>query len=78
MADTTKKKFVNVQQSLLEQQLISDYLHTKGYTRKDLVTLPTKQVHQLMAEACAYASLRLAEINARAQFQRKIHFENWI
>ena len=74
MPDTTIRKFVNLQQSLLEQQLISDYLQTKGYARQDLIALPTEQVHQLMTEACAYASLRLAEINARSQFQRKIHF----
>ena len=78
MPDTNIRNFVNLQRSLLEQQLISDYLHTKGYTRKDLVTLPTEQVRQLMTEACAYASLRLAEINARSQFQRKIHFENQV
>ena len=78
MPDTTIRNFVNLQQSLLEQQLISDYLHTKGYTRKDLAALPTEQAHQLMTEACAYASLRLAEINARSQFQRKIHFESQV
>jgi len=76
MPDTAIRNLVNIQQSLLEQQLINDYLRNKGYTREDLEALPTEQVHQLMTEASTYASLRLAEINARSQFQRKIHFEN--
>ena len=75
MSDTSIKNAVKVPQSTLEQKLIKDYLHSKGYTRQDLLALPIKQVRQLMTEACTYASLRLAEISARSQFQQKIHYE---
>ena len=67
---TTRK----LPQSELEWQLITDYLRGKGYTRQDLKKLPKEQAHRLMTEACRYASLKLAEIEARAQFRQKIHF----
>jgi hypothetical protein len=62
--------------SLLERQLISDYLMEKGYRLETLKTLPRCQVKELMTEACTYASLKLAEIEARSQFRRKIWFED--
>ena len=62
-------------QSELEWQLITDYLKRKGYSRQDLKKLPEEDAHQLMVEACRHASLKLAEIEARAQFRQKIHFE---
>ena len=67
---TTRK----LPQSELEWQLITDYLRDKGYTRQDLKKLPKEQAHRLMTEACRYASLKLAEIEARAKFRQKIHF----
>jgi hypothetical protein len=75
MFDRSSKTAVKAPQSPLEQQLINDYLNGKGYTREDLITLPIEQVRQLMCEACRYASLRLAEIEARAQLHGKIHYK---
>ncbi len=75
MFDQFTKNAVKAPQSPLEQQLISDYLNSKGHTREDLLTLPIEQVRQLMREACKYASLRLAEIEARSQLRQKIHYE---
>lgn len=75
MFDQSTKNAVNAPQSPLEQQLINDYLNSKGHTREDFLTLPIEQVRQLMREACKYASLRLAEIEARSQLRRKIHYE---
>ena len=69
------KNAVKAPQSPLEQQLINDYLNSKGHTQEDFITLPIEVVRQLMREACKYASLRLAEIEARSQLVRKIHFE---
>jgi hypothetical protein len=63
-------------QSSLERQLISDYLMEKGYRLETLKILPRNQVKKLMTEACTYASLKLAEIEARSQFRRKIWFED--
>jgi hypothetical protein len=61
-------------QSELEWQLITDYLREKGYSHQDLKELPKEQAHRLMTGACRYASLKLAEIEARAKFRQKIHF----
>ena len=59
----------------LERQLISDYLRESGYSRQDLRNLPKEQAHALMVKACQFASLKLAEVESRAQFRQKIKFE---
>ena len=63
-------------QSLLERQLIIDYLAKKGYVLKDLKTMPADKAKALMGAACKHASLKLAEIEARSQFRSKIQFED--
>ena len=60
--------------SELEWQLITDYLKEKGYSRNDLRNLSEDEAHRLRVEACRYASLKLAEIEARSHFRQKIHF----
>lgn len=62
-------------QSSLERQFIVDYLAKNGYTLNELHTLPKKLEKELMTAACIYASLRLAEIESRSQFIRKIQFK---
>jgi hypothetical protein len=59
-------------ESALERKLIEEYLLNKGYQKTDLRGLPAQEVSSLMKEACRYASLRLAEIEARSKFRRKI------
>ena len=63
-------------QSPLERQLIIDFLKEKGYKLEDLRRLPRKHSKALMSQACTFASLRLAEIEARSQFRQKTHFED--
>jgi len=60
-------------ESTLERKLIAEYLLGKGYTWSDLKDLPKKKANSLMKEACRYATLKLAEIEARSKFRRKIH-----
>lgn len=60
-------------QSALERKLIEEYLKEKGYSLKDLRALPEEEAHRLMREACRYASLKLAEVESRAQMRREIH-----
>ena len=62
-------------QSSLERQYIIDYLAVRGYSLKDLKTLPKEKANELMTVACRYASLKLAEIESRSKFIRKLHFE---
>ncbi|HBX68194.1 MAG TPA: hypothetical protein DEH25_02080 [Chloroflexi bacterium] len=75
MLETPTQNAVKAPQSPLERQFINSYLKSKGYTRQDLLTLPIEQARTLMTEACTYASLKLAEVEARSQFCRKIHFD---
>jgi hypothetical protein len=62
-------------QSALERELIAEYLRDKGYQRKDLRKLPREEAKKLMKEACMYASLKLAEVEAKAGFKQKIQYE---
>ena len=62
--------------SELERQLINDYLREKGYSLNELKNLPEEESHRLRVEACSYASLKLAEIEARARFRHRIKFED--
>jgi hypothetical protein len=59
-------------QSALEKKLIKEYLLEKGYRLKDLRGLPKAEAVSLMKEACLYASLKLAEVESRAQFREEI------
>lgn len=59
-------------ESTLERKLITEFLASKGYQMSDLTTLPEQERHDLMTEACRYATIRLAEIEARSKFRRKI------
>lgn len=59
-------------ESILERKLIAEYLLSKGYRLSSLKNLPKKKASSLMKEACRYAALKLAEIEARSKFRRKI------
>jgi hypothetical protein len=59
-------------ESALERELIAKYLSSKGLKVSDLKTLSGQEVRDLMEEACRYAALRLAEIEARSKFCHKI------
>ena len=56
-------------QSKLGRLLIKRYLKNKGYLLEDLSKLPPEESRQLMKEACMHASLKLAEIDAKARFR---------
>ncbi len=59
-------------QSALERRFIREYLLDKGYRMEDLPKLPAEEAKKLMREACQYASLKLAEVESRAQFREEI------
>jgi hypothetical protein len=61
-------------QSALERKLIEEYLSEKGYHLSDLQALPEREARRLMREACRYASLKLAEVESRAQLRKEIHY----
>ena len=57
----------------LEQKFILEFLKEKGLTQKDLKTLPPEEARKLRIEASRYATIRLAELEARARFIHTIH-----
>jgi hypothetical protein len=57
----------------LEIMYIDEYLQGKGYSRKELATLPEEETARLMIEASQYASFKLEELESRARLLRKIH-----
>jgi hypothetical protein len=59
-------------EAVLERHLIAEYLHSKGYRPSDLRNLPEEQRKELMKEACTYASVKLANIEAKSKFRQKI------
>lgn len=54
--------------AFLEKQLIEQYLHEKGYSLEGLKKLPADLAEKLMKEASQYASLKMEEVEARANF----------
>jgi hypothetical protein len=59
-------------QSALEGQFINTYLLDQGFERSDIKKMPRELARKLMVKACQYASLKLAEIEARSKFIKKI------
>ena len=57
----------------LEMMYIDEYLRGKGYSRKDLPTLPKQETTRLMTEASQYASFKLEELESRARLLTDIH-----
>jgi hypothetical protein len=56
----------------LEMMYIGQYLHEKGYSVRQLDTLPEEAAARLMTEASQYASLKLAELESRARLRKQI------
>ena len=60
----------------LELMYIDEYLQEKGYTRKELATLPEEETTKLMRKASRYASFKLEELESRARLLTKIRDVN--
>ena len=58
----------------LEANLIKEYLDHEGYQKRDLVKLSPEERRRVMVEACRYAAVRLAQIEARSKFLQKIEY----
>jgi hypothetical protein len=60
----------------LEMMYIDEYLQGKGYSRKELATLPEEETTKLMSEASQYASFKLEELESRARLLTTIRDVN--
>lgn len=61
------------QQEKLAHSIIEEYLRHEGYSFETIHTLPPEQLKQLMTKASIYTSLKLAEIEDRAQLVTSLH-----
>jgi hypothetical protein len=52
----------------LERALIAEFLQRRGVDGKALHALPDAARHALLREASLYASMRLSEVESRAQY----------
>jgi DNA-binding transcriptional MerR regulator len=56
----------------LEIMYVHEYLLEKGYSIKEIDTLPELEAAKLLIDAHQYASLKLAELESRAGLRTKI------
>lgn len=59
-------------ESVLERELMGEYLQSRGYQWIDLKSMDKEDACALMREASKYASIHLAEIEAKARFRDHI------
>ena len=57
----------------LERELIEEYLRSRGQTRESLDALGRSESTEMLRAASEYASLRLAEMQARAHYVQELH-----
>lgn len=58
--------------STLTWHFIKKYLKLRGYSPEEVSLLPDDSAKELMASACKYASLKMAEIEACSHFRKNI------
>jgi hypothetical protein len=56
----------------LEQYFVAEYLRGKGLDLQTVRALSQDEFKRVMTEASTYASLKLTEVEDKAQFLRKI------
>jgi hypothetical protein len=66
-------EFSEDRNALLENALMEEYLHEKGYSLEKIKDLPHDLAEKLMKEASQYASLKMEEVQARAHFINDLH-----
>jgi hypothetical protein len=57
----------------LERNLIDEFVRARGYDLHKIDELPELERMELLKAACAYASARLAEVEARFHYVHEIH-----
>ncbi len=61
------------QTAQLEEAFILEFLEKHGHTLDEVRTLPEAEANALRTAASSYASVRLAEVESRAQYVHEIH-----
>jgi hypothetical protein len=63
---------IELSEANLEMELISEFLRARGYKFSDLARLEEDERKSLMKEACSYAGVILADIEAKSRFRQKL------
>jgi hypothetical protein len=71
--DNHEKISLSEMNAFLERTLIETYLKGKGYTMEDLKNMPPEEASSLRVEASTYASSKLAEMEHKAHFIKKLY-----
>lgn len=61
------------QTAKLEQALIKEFLEQRGHTMHSIQALPEAERHAILRDASLHASMRLSEVEARAQYVDDLH-----
>lgn len=59
----------------LEQALIDEFIHSRGYLPSTLLELPEEVRVALLKDASRYASGKLSEVESRARLLHELHHE---
>jgi len=73
MRDEEAARPVEAPLGQLERTLIDEFIRARGYDSMTIRELPEAAARALMAEASVYASGKLMEVEARAQYLDEIH-----
>jgi len=57
----------------LENAFIREFLEQRGHSTASLLTLQESERHLLLEQASRWASIRLAEVEARAHYIQDLH-----
>ena len=59
----------------LERAFVDQFLAQQGESRQSIAAMPEAKRTAILREARAYASARLAEVQARAHYVNELHHE---
>lgn len=61
-------------QSEIEKTLLEEFLHQRDLTLADLRAMPKDQADVLLAAACQYASLKMAQMESAAHMKESFRY----
>ena len=73
MADTSQVPPLEEPQAELERRLIHEFLAAAGHDEAALRARSDPAARQLLTDAATYAASRLAEVESRSHYVRKLH-----
>jgi len=76
MKDRSDVPPIEDHEAKLERAFEDEFLRQTGQTRAEVLALPEPERTVILRDAAAYASSRLAEVEARAHYVNDLHREH--